>query len=603
MTRQPRLDDLLITVAGTSVLITTADRRVGGGATGVLHGDRRVLSRIDVECPGQVETRRSLTPTSLVEDITVTGGAGSRLRVVLASDLAGVEDIKSGAEPVSVDPSPPLQWAAGGIGCVVTAPGARVEGSSLVWDIGEQHFTARWSATFHDASGLHHSAGKVVHSPTTSHPRLSTVVTRGVDDLNALALSDGENAFAAAGAPWYLTLFGRDSIWAARLALPVSLDLAAGTLRALARLQGREHDPATAEEPGKIPHELRRGPFELDGMRLPALYYGTVDATPLWACLLHDAWRAGLPDDQVRELLPALKAALAWTAGHDTFLRYVDRTGTGLANQGWKDSPDAVRFPDGTRAAAPIALCEVQSYAHEALTRGADLLDAFGEPDPSLRERAARLRADFRAAFWVDGFPALAVDGTGRPVGQVTSNAGHLVGTGLLTREEEALVVARLRRPDLLGPFGLRTLSTGSAVHDPLSYHCGSTWPHDTAITARALAADFPEEAADIALRLLAAADRDGELPELLGGQVTRTPYPSSCHPQAWSAAAGVSVLWRLLGLEVDVPARVLRVRPPRPLPLGPFEAAGIRLAGGELSVRVGDSVEVDAPAGFEVRT
>ena len=203
--------------------------------------------------------------------------------------------------------------------------------------------------------------------------------------------------------------------------LPVDLGPAAGTLRALARLQGTKINTPTAEAPGKIPHELRRAAFELGGMTLPPLYYGTIDATPLWICLLHDAWRAGLGDAQVTELLPALESALTWLTevadiDGDGFLEYLDASGRGLANQGWKDSADAIRFRDGRIAEGSVALCEVQGYAHEAAISGAALLEAFDRPGADrLRGWAADLSDRFRAAFWCGaGDRPLSRPGAGR---------------------------------------------------------------------------------------------------------------------------------------------------------------------------------------------
>ncbi|GAA3154483.1 hypothetical protein [Nonomuraea salmonea] len=260
----------------------------------------------------------------------------------------------------------------------------------------------------------------------------------------------------ARASPWFLTLFGRDSIWAARMLLPLGTDLAAGTLRVLARRQGTKLDPASGEAPGKIMHELRRHEFALHAnrLRLPAAYYGTIDATPLWITLLHDAWRWGLPDGEVAALLPAMEAALGWLADHgdadgDGFLEYIDTSGSGLANQGWKDSGDAVRCHDGSRAEPPIALVEVQGYAYEAAMAGAALLDAYGRPGAERwRDYAGRLAERFRAAFWVDGgHPALALDRDKRPVDALTSNIGHLLGTGILTPRRRAPHRRRAGRP------------------------------------------------------------------------------------------------------------------------------------------------------------
>ena len=241
-------------------------------------------------------------------------------------------------------------------------------------------------------------------------------------------------------------------------------------------------------------------------MSLPPLYYGTVDATPLWVCLLHDAWRAGLDERDVEALLPALEAALGWltaqtdpaSGGVEGFVRYVSAGSLGLANQGWKDSGDAVRFADGTFAEGAIALCEVQGYAYEAAVSGAALLDGFDRPGgDDLRTWAQGLQERFRASFWCgtadpgspDGppYPALALDGTGSRVDALTSNIGHLVGTGLLNLEEEWWVARRVASPALDSGLGLRTMSTDDAAYAPLSYHCGSVWPHDTAIVVDGL--------------------------------------------------------------------------------------------------------------------
>ena len=363
-----------------------------------------------------------------------------------------------------------------------------------------------------------------------------------------------EDVFYAAGAPWYLTLFGRDSLWAARLVLPLDLTPARGTLRTLAALQGTVVDEERAEQPGKIMHELRRGAFELGSMSLPPLYYGTIDATPLWVCLLHDAWRAGLPEEDVVALLPALEAALGWLLEHfdadgDGFGEYRDATGRGLANQGWKDSRDSVRFADGRVAEGPVALCEVQGYAHEAARSGAALLDAFGRPGAErLRSWAADLAIRFRSTFWcgtgAERYPALALDGQKRRVDALTSNIGHLLGTGLLEAEEELLIARRLASPALDSGLGLRTMSAEDAGYSPLSYHCGSVWPHDTAIAVAGLArAGLTEHAAGLVEGLLRASVAfDQRLPELWSGEGRPVPYPASCRPQAWSAAAAVVV-------------------------------------------------------------
>jgi len=404
---------------------------------------------------------------------------------------------------------------------------------------------------------------------STDDPRLRRWLRTALGDLDALRMALPEHPsdeFFAAGAPWFFTLFGRDSLWAARLALPLDPGIAASTLRVLARLAGTRHDAATAQEPGKIPHELRASTLEIpgEGIVLPPLYYGSVDATPLWVCLLADACRAGMPDDEVRALVPALRDALTWMleegdSDGDGFLDYVDRTGHGLANQGWKDSGDSIQWRDGRLADGPIALCEVQAYAYEAAHAGADLLERFddepGALTPSrLRGWAADLRARFATAYWVvtpEGrYPAVALDRDKRPVDTLTSNIGHLVGTGILDPEDEARIAGLLLAPSMSSGYGIRTMSTGAAGYWPLSYHGGSVWTHDTAIAAHGmLRAGLLPEARAVAAGMLDAAEGFGyRVPELHSGDprsetAVPTPYPAACRPQAWSAAAAVVCL------------------------------------------------------------
>ena len=396
-----------------------------------------------------------------------------------------------------------------------------------------------------------------------------------------MALPDGPTeVFLAAGAPWYLTLFGRDSIWAARMLLPIGTELALGTLRALARRQGRSFDTLTGEQPGKILHEVRRQTnYDQTSAKvhtLPPVYYGTIDATPLWVCLLHDAWKWGLPEADVATLLGPLRCCLDWLAGSvrdgDGFVRYIDESGRGLANQGWKDSSGAIQFRDGRLARPPIALCEVQAYAYEAATAGADLLEAFGLDGPERwRQLAAELADRFRSHFWVadeEGpYPAVALQDDGAPVDSLSSNIGHLLGTGLLSPEESALVARRLGGPDLNSGFGLRTLASSSLGYNPFSYHRGSVWPHDTAIAITGLARTGGEEAqrsANLLIEgLLSAAEAfDYRLPELYSGcgkagRRRPLPYPASCHPQAWTAASSIAVLAAHLGISPDMPDRL----------------------------------------------
>jgi glycogen debranching enzyme len=646
--REPYLHDLVCAVRAPAQAISGRDGQVRAqGVQGVFVGDLRILSRLvltldgiepaplQAEAAGDaawfVAAARGLgdegsDPTVLVrrdrrviadgveERIAITSYARtpvhSRLAVQLGSDLAAMQSVRTGSPVEEIPTLDGPRWSAGGVEVRVTADVAP-EADGTEWPVdlrrGET-FRVTLTITVHDP------APPVARAPRASafappdvradDPRLAALVAQSVADLDALLLADPhepDDAFLGAGVPWYLTLFGRDSIWAARMLLPLGTYLAAGTLRTLARRQGVRSDDVTDEQPGKIMHELRRA--DLDAP-LPPVYYGTVDATSLWISLLHDAWRWGLPPEQVADLLPALEAALGWLSTSAEFVSYRDLSGRGLANQGWKDSPEAVQFRDGTLAQPPIALSEVQGYAYAAAGQGADLLEAFGRSGAQeWRSWAADLAGRFRERFWVDGYPAIALDRSGRPVDTVTSNMGHLLGTGLLDREEEARIAARLAAPDMDSGYGLRTMASTSIGYNPLSYHCGSVWPHDTAIVLGSL----PDaQAASLVSGLLAAAAAfDYRLPELYGGAADHrpVPYPPACRPQAWSAAAAIEVVRRLFGLRPDVPNAVLHLAPLRPSPVGELTVRGLRVAGELLDLHLGadGTVDVAGPSGLRL--
>jgi glycogen debranching enzyme len=663
--QQPYLHDLVLCLAAPTVLLSEPSGQVRPcGAEGMLHADVRVLSRAEVRVAGReavpvahgldgagdaefvslvrglgddgpdptvrLERRRRLRPGRLDERLRLVSDAtvpiSTTLSLTLAADLAPINEIKNGGAGAPA----PAQHRADGVVWkteatrIVVTSGDLVEITAdgtgqvtLTWRVRiepRDEVTVDWSLEVQDAGAVVVAApGAPSWEPPlvrADDQRLARLVSRSLDDLHALRMASAarpEEVFLAAGAPWYLTLFGRDSLWAARMLLPLTTSVAASTLRLLADHQGRRVDPETGEAPGKIAHELRRSDaVHGGGVHLPPLYYGTVDATALWVCLLHDAWRWGLPLAEVAALAPALEAALGWLRDHadpdgDGFLEYVDTTGRGLANQGWKDSGDAVRFADDTQAAPPIALCEVQGYAYEAATAGAHLLDALGRPGAAQwRDWAAALAVRFRERFWLEDrlgrFPALALDGAKRPVDSRTSNIGHLLGTGLLDAAETELVAAAVTGPDMDSGFGLRTMSDAMAGYRPLSYHCGSVWPHDTAIVLHGLlrAGQSSRIPAPVA-GLLAAADAfDNRLPELYGGEdagapARPVPYPAACRPQAWSAAGAVTMLQAVLGIEADVPSGRLSVRPARPSPVGGLRVCGLRV--GEETV----TVEIDA--------
>ncbi len=580
-----------VAIAGTDVEhVATAPHGAGDVVfTGLLRG----LDGVGADPDVRLDRRRTVRTDGVRELLRVTdrlaggdrqeGAADLLVRVRLTPDATSMDAVKAGGSAVPVPAvrtadgggadAGRASWTAGSVDVTLTAPGA-----DLVLDDGDVVLTWRvprdrvvevgWDCAVvaPDAVVTGATTPRTFDAPAgVDDDRLRRWLDRATDDLDALRMRRPEGEFLAAGAPWFFTLFGRDSIWAARFLLAVDTALAADTLRVLAAVQGTRVDPATAEQPGKIMHELRQAALAIDNdeLSLPPLYYGTVDATPLWVCLLHDAWRAGMPDAEVEALLPALERALAWMRDHgdadgDGLLEYVDETGRGLANQGWKDSGDSVQWRDGTLAEGPIALCEVQGYAHEAAVHGADLLDAFGrDGGDAWRAWADRLAGRFRAAFWVSdavgAYPAIALDAAKRPVDSATSNIGHLLGTGILSADEEATVAARVVAPDMASGFGLRTLSTTAAGYWPLSYHGGSVWTHDTAVVVAGLQrSGHLAEARVLAEQLLAAAVAfDFRVPELHAGdaaaEVSRpAPYPAACRPQAWSAAAAFPV-WAAL--------------------------------------------------------
>ncbi|MGW6237948.1 amylo-alpha-1,6-glucosidase [Streptomyces sp. NPDC055094] len=676
---QPFLHDACVTLYAPSFVISHADGQIGGGAEGFYHGDSRALARLTVEADGiaiapvrgafdgadraafrgvlrglgeetpdpavTLHRRRRVTPGRLEETLEVSnaGRQNVRLRLIVtaATDLAAMERVKTGhaQSPVPATATAGgLDWSkeAFAVRLTSTPAPAAVDPASgrLEYDI-ELAPGAVWTAVLHcDAA---HEDGDQFPAPTADSVPWRTPVLRSADrrfdhwlgqsaaDLDRLRLTDPEapdDQFLAAGAPWFLTLFGRDSLWAARMLLPLGTGLAAGTLRTLARRQGVRTDQDTEEQPGKILHEVRRGSQDFnEGFSLPPSYYGTVDATPLWITLLHDSWRWGLAPDQVEQLLPHAEAALAWMRDHgdadgDGFLKYIDHTGRGLANQGWKDSGDSIRHRDGRLATSPIALCEVQAYAYEAARGGAALLRAFGRPGADQWEEwAERLSDRFRSHFWVEdergAYPAVALDRDKRPVDSVTSGFGHLLGTGLLNHEESALLAARLSAPDLDSGHGLRTLSSDSVGFNPYGYHIGSIWPHDTAIAVHGLTrAGFPDAAAGLAAGLLtASAGFDARLPELFAGHGSSTdsvpsPYPASCRPQAWAAASSVMVLQSALGLSADVPGGTLTVAPAFAEAYRPLKVEGLDVAGGRLDISVAadGTAQIEAPAGLEVK-
>jgi glycogen debranching enzyme len=387
------------------------------------------------------------------------------------------------------------------------------------------------------------------------------VLARAIDDLRGLLLFTPEGPVPAAGIPWFVAAFGRDALLTSHMLLPYRPDVAEGTLRYLAAHQGSRVDAFRAEAPGKILHEVRFGELSRLGTVPHARYFGTVDATPLFLMLL-EAHRNAVGDDAlVRALRPAWEAALAWLTEHgdidgDGFVEFTPAAaGVGLTVQSWKDSGDSMSHADGELAEGALAVSEVQGYTYAAFRAAAQWYRALGEPGAAQvwDARATALQARFHEAFWLDDLDtyAMALDGGKRPLRVRNSDAGQLLWTGIVPRSHAPRLVRSLLSSATWSGWGLRTLGEGERRYNPVSYHNGSVWPHDTALFAAGLAAyGFTDEAAAIreALYALAAAQIDLRLPELVAGYARDderppVPYPVACRPQAWDAAALVFLL------------------------------------------------------------
>jgi len=458
---------------------------------------------------------------------------------------------------------------------------------------------------------------RTVPAVETDFTPLQFVVRRSAEDLGALRIFDPdypERAVVAAGAPWFMTLFGRDSLITSWFALIVDPDLALGVLQTLARFQGDAVDPITEEEPGRILHEMRFGEAPSLSLGGGRVYYGTADATPLFVMLLGELRRWGLAREAVDSLLPAANRAMEWIEHYgdrdgDGYVEYQRTSDRGLRNQGWKDSWDAIRFADGRLAQPPIALCEVQAYVYGAYLARCHFAHEMNDPatEAHYRAKARDLKTAFNRDFWLDerGWYAMALDADKTPVDALTSNIGHCLWTGIVDEDKAPLVAERLLSPEMFSGWGVRTLATSMAGYNPISYHNGSIWPHDNAIIAAGLMRyGFVEDAQRIVVGLLdAAAKQSYRLPELFAGMGRDevpfpVSYPSSCSPQAWAAAAPLSFLRTMLRLDPWVPYGKVWVDPVLPQRIGYLRVDRIPLAGSRVTVEVDhDEVKVEGLA------
>lgn len=395
-------------------------------------------------------------------------------------------------------------------------------------------------------------------------PELAAACRRGLADLAVLQVPasgpDGEPlSVPAAGVPWFVTLLGRDALLTSLFALPYVPRLAAATLPALAAAQATEATEGPVAQPGKIVHEVRHGELAHFGQVPYGRYYGSVDATPLFLVLLGAYTERTGDTAPARRLEPHARAAVGWMLDHGGltsrgYLVYRADEG-GLANQNWKDSPGAICSADGSRATGPVMAAGAQGYAYDALGRTAWLArTVWGDTVYAdlLTQAAADLRDRFQQDFWMpgQGFPALALDGEGRQVDALASDAGHLLWSGLLDKEYGEAVGRRLLEPDFFSGWGVRTLAAGQSAYHPLSYHRGSVWPHDNALITLGLARyGLHDEARAVARGLVAAASLGGDrLPEVLAGYGREAhpgpvPYPHACVRESRSAAAPLALL------------------------------------------------------------
>jgi glycogen debranching enzyme len=439
---------------------------------------------------------------------------------------------------------------------------------------------------------------------------IERTLRRSYDDLGALRIEDPnypERVVVAAGAPWFMTLFGRDSLWASEMALPVDPSLALGTLQTLADRQGTVVDPISEEEPGKILHEVRLDVSSGLSLGGKSIYYGSVDATPLFVMTLGSVSRWGFAKDIIDALLPHADRALGWIRDYgdrdgDGFVEYQRLNPMGLINQGWKDSWDGINFADGTLAEPPIALCEVQAYVYAAYSARAWM--AYDDGDVTLgdelAERAKQLKKQFNEQFWIPerGYYAVALDGQKRQVDSCASNMGHCLWLGIVDEDKAPRVVEHLMSPEMFSGWGVRTLASNMGAYNPVSYHNGSVWPHDNAlIMAGLLRYGFTAEAQRISTALLEAAEySDGRLPELFCGFsreefTAPVPYPTACSPQAWAATTPILLVTSLMRYDTHVSRGGFWLDPVLPKSYGDLHITNAPLGDGRITIDIANSV------------
>ena len=441
----------------------------------------------------------------------------------------------------------------------------------------------------------------------TSNEEFYRCYNQGVQDMAALRLplegTDGMVFVPAAGLPWFVALFGRDTLIVSLQTMIVYPEFAAGALEVLGRYQATERDDYRDAEPGKILHELRYGELAHFKLIPHTPYYGTADATPLYLVALHAAWRATGDRALIERHLPTAERCLTWIDKYgdrdgDGFQEYQTRSPSGYANMSWKDSGDSVMYPDGALVSGPKALCELQGYVYDAWLRMAEIYDELGNKRRAnaLRKKAAALFKKFNEDFWDEesGFYAYALDGEKRKVLSVASNVGQCLWSGIVAPARAGAVVKRLMRKDMWSGWGIRTLSADHPSFNPYNYQTGAVWPHDNSLIALGMRRyGFAAEAAAVARDISGAASHFllNQLPELYGGlQRDPTSFPvqylGANVPQAWAAGTPFLLLQAMLGLQQDAPRGKLYVDPALPDWLPDVTLTDLRLGRRRLDIR-----------------
>ncbi len=592
-----------------------------------------------IDAPLEVERLRRLSENGLRDEITLQAWAAApftvEVRIRAATDLVDIFQARQfdGGSSVA-SPLAPTHEAANGIhfaspdaqlstALAFDPPPERVEAGDAIWTIRLER-DRPWRLTVVVTAEAAHVAdgptGEPVDAPptprvTSDPPDLARALQTSLVDLGALTLPDPSSPgrrLIAAGIPWFVALFGRDSLITSYQARAIDPHLTLETLAALAARQGTVLDAGNEEAPGKILHEVRLTPRPWLGVGTAGAgarpYYGTVDATPLFLMLLGQAWRWGASRESITALLPAAHAALEWLRGPDAdpdddgLIEYHAGSERTLVNHAWKDSSNAIQFGDGTLAEGPVAVVEVQGYAVRARREFAALLAAFGDDAVAteLIVEADALATQIRDRYWIPGsadrpgYFALALDGEKRRVDSVASDMGHLLWCDIPTDAQATEVAQHLLSPAMASGWGLRTLSSAMDGFNPISYHLGSVWPHDTHLAIEGLRRyGHDAEAMALADQLIdALVAFDGRLPELFGGHSRAevgfpVPYPTACRPQAWAAGVPPALVATLLGIEPDIPGGVIRLAPALPASLDRLATDGLSFPTGGLSVEV----------------